>query len=264
MSQSHIRETEHRVHGLFVKEYCRAPSSVASRAPILMIHGGCHGWWAFEIWGPLFAAKGARVFALSLRNHTDSDGVPTDEFLKLTVADYVHDVAQVVAWLPTPPILIGHSMGGLLAQKAAETTPVPALVLVSSVGPGQLGSMRGPLPEGQPVVVDAQTARTLWFHRIEEDRFRRICGRLVPESPSVVNEYSRGDVRIDRERISCPILVIGGECDRSPVHAAGVLAAFYGAECIMIPHAGHDLMLEDSAEESAMLIARWLDSASPE
>jgi pimeloyl-ACP methyl ester carboxylesterase len=54
---------------------------------------------------------------------------------KCTIADYVDDVRSVAATLPATPVLIGHSMGGFIAQKYLETAKAPAAVLVSSAPP---------------------------------------------------------------------------------------------------------------------------------
>jgi pimeloyl-ACP methyl ester carboxylesterase len=254
---STVAQKNHTIQGLFTKEY--VPTQRLSKAvSILMIHGGCHGWWAFEKWGPHFADKGWKVFASSLRNHTDSYSIPTAQYIKLSLKDYVDDVFTVVRWIDGPFILLGHSMGGLIAQKLAEITEPQALVLVSSVGPGQLGKMRDPYPEDSPIVVDAVTARALWFHDINDAEFDSISQRLVPESTSVVNEYSGGHVKVNRAAITCPILVTGGEEDVSPVHKQQSIAEFYGIEHTLFPNCGHDLMLERRAFKAADFIDEWL------
>jgi pimeloyl-ACP methyl ester carboxylesterase len=250
-------QKNHNVQGLFVKEY--EPTVGASKTTsILMVHGGCHGWWAFEKWGPYFADKGWNVFALSLRSHTDSYSIPTAEYLTLSLKDYVDDVLTVISWIDKSLILLGHSMGGLIVQKATEITEPSALILVSSVGPGQLGKMRDPFPEDSPIVVDAATARALWFHDIDGSAFDSIGRRLVPESPSVVNEYSVGKVHVNRDAITCPVLVVGGEEDVSPVQKQRRIADFFRAELIMLPGCGHDIMLERRAFEAADAIDGWL------
>jgi pimeloyl-ACP methyl ester carboxylesterase len=45
----------------------------------------------------------------------------------------VDDVSEIIAQLPKIPILVGHSMGGLVVQKYLETHKVPAAVLVTPV-----------------------------------------------------------------------------------------------------------------------------------
>jgi pimeloyl-ACP methyl ester carboxylesterase len=247
---------DHILNGLFVKEFLAAGEGRAN--PILMIHGGFHGWWAFEEWLPLFAAWGWPSYALSLRNHTDSYSTPDQEFLKLTLADYVADALEVLKWLDKPPILIGHSMGGVIAQKIAEEERLAALVLLAPVGPGQLGPIRGPLPTDRRVVRDPVTVRRQWFYDIDDERLKAIYARLVEESPSALNEYGSKPAFVDRSKIHCPILVLAGEYDRSGVHSPEAVADFYHAPCWIVPNCGHDLMLEPVAAEVASKIKTWL------
>jgi len=51
----------------------------------------------------------------------------------MRIADYVEDVAQVVGQLPEVPVIVGHSMGGLVVQKYLEKYIAPAAVLLASV-----------------------------------------------------------------------------------------------------------------------------------
>lgn len=248
---------EHVVDGLFVKEV-RPGAPGGHTTPILMVHGGLHGWWAWESWLGFFAAAGWSCFAMSLRNHTGSHSVPAEEFLGLTTADYAADARAVMRWIGTPPVLLGHSMGGIVVQKAAEAMPAAALVLLAAVGPGQLGKMRDPLPLDRPFAPGAETLRAMWFREIEDDAFARFHARLVPESPGVLNDYSGGGVPIDRAAIACPVLAISGEFDRTPVHPAPDIAAFYGGDSIVVPGAAHNLMMESPSLPVAIRINQWL------
>jgi len=255
-----FNETDHTVEGLYVKELSGMdPASL--KTPILMVHGACHGWWAYIKWLPFFAACGWRVYSMSLRNHTGS--YEDDTFLQLTVDDYANDVLEVLSWLDQPVILIGHSMGGITVQKAAERADLKALILLAAVGPGQLGPIRDPLPADKTFMFTAGQAREVWFHNIDDAFFDSIYEQLVPESVSVMNHYSSAQVQIDRSKIRCPVLTVGAEHDRTVVHNFRSIAEFYKSDRLFIPDAGHDFMLEPVALDVAIRINHWLLSVLP-
>jgi len=257
-----FKEADHKVKDLYIKELS-AIEPTSLKTPILMVHGACHGWWAYIKWLPFFAACGWRVYSMSLRNHTGSYEVPDGTFLRLTVDDYAEDVLEVLSWIDQPVTLIGHSMGGITVQKAAERANLGALILLAAVGPGQLGPIRDPLPADKTFMFTPEQAREIWFHNIDDASFDSIYEQLVPESVSVMNHYSSGQVPIDRSKIRCPVLTIGAEHDRTVVHSFQSIAEFYRSDSLFIPDAGHDFMLEPAAIDVAIRINHWLLSVLP-
>jgi len=100
--------------------------SAATRpTPLLLVHGAWHGAWCWqEHFIPYLARAGYAVYAPSLRGHGDSPG--RDRLRRTGIGHYVQDVAAVAAALPAAPVLIGHSMGGLVVQKYLERYPAAA------------------------------------------------------------------------------------------------------------------------------------------
>ncbi len=256
-----IRDRRHLVNGTFVREAVAEEGAVFTD-PLLFVHGGMHGWWVWQRWQRFLARSGWRTFAMSLPGHGDSRSLSDEELRRMRLDDYTAAVAEVVDWLPAAPILVGHSMGGNLVQKVAYERQSsgrrpPALVLVAPVGPRGT-PVRPPLPEDRPVVLTAEEARALFFHDIDDATFARIHPLLVPESAAALNDYTVGGVIPDRA-FTGPVLVLQPEHDRPVFHQhAREAAEFYRAPLVRVLGAGHDLMLERPAEQSAAFVSGWL------
>ena len=110
------------------------PPAGPHRTPLLFVHGAYSGAWCWEEhFLPYFAARGHPAYALSLRGHGASAG--RESLALASISDYVEDVAHAVRRFQTPPVLVGHSMGGLVVQRYLERHDVPAAVLMASVPP---------------------------------------------------------------------------------------------------------------------------------
>ncbi len=64
---------------------------------------------------PFFAAEGYDSYALSFRGQGSSE-CRTDAEAG-TLLSCAQDVASVVASLPSPPVVVAHSFGGLVLQR---------------------------------------------------------------------------------------------------------------------------------------------------
>jgi alpha-beta hydrolase superfamily lysophospholipase len=69
---------------------------------------------AQEHFMPYFSAHGVESFALSLRGHSGSDPVQAHT---CSMADQLSDISSFVRGLPQAPVMIGHSIGGVIAQR---------------------------------------------------------------------------------------------------------------------------------------------------
>jgi pimeloyl-ACP methyl ester carboxylesterase len=121
--------------------------------PIVLIHGWCcdHGYFTPQ--SEHFAARGHGVVAVDLRGHGQSDK-PRQSYTMEAFADDVLWVCEQLAL--TKPVLIGHSMGGIVAFDLAARHPdfASALVMLDSAIafpaaaraaiPAFLAALRGP------------------------------------------------------------------------------------------------------------------------
>ena len=90
---------------------------------IVMVPGACSRPWVFDEFRGHFEAAGWRVETPGLRYHDPEPGQPPDPRLAQTsLADYLADLSRFIEDLPERPertVVMGHSMGGLLAQLLA-------------------------------------------------------------------------------------------------------------------------------------------------
>src|SRR5262249_20334500 len=96
-------------------------------------HGAGGGGWEWTVWQRVFAAHGWPALAPDLR--------PCAAGLAATrLDDYAAQVRDWCAGCRGPFVLIGASLGGLLAAMVAATAPCGALVLVNPLAPVDLAS----------------------------------------------------------------------------------------------------------------------------
>ena len=86
-------------------------------APIIMVHGAFCGGWVFDKFRGPFERAGHAVTALDLPGH--QAGAPRGAVTGQSMGDYANAVVKACEALDEPPILIGHSLGGLIVQLAA-------------------------------------------------------------------------------------------------------------------------------------------------
>lgn len=243
-----------------------------------MVHGAFCGGWAFErLRGP-FEAAGHPVHTPDLRGHADGDSSST--VVGLSMGDYARDIAALCAAQDQPPILVGHSMGGLVAAMAARRTKVRALVLLAPSAPwGVTASsmeeaatavglhLLGPF-WAQSVAPDRSLARSYSLDRMPNAereaataRMRAESGRALWETlnwwldPFMTTSLGAG--------VLTPCLVIGGE--RDMVHPPATVrqtATRLGAEFIEAPGMSHWLLGEPGWEEIAEIALAWLEDVA--
>jgi pimeloyl-ACP methyl ester carboxylesterase len=245
--------------------------SQSHSVPLLFVHGAWHAAWCWdEHFLAFFADKGYRALAVSLRGHGSS---PTPRPLRAcSIADYVDDVGFVADSLPIRPVVIGHSMGGLIVQKYLESHEAPAAVLMASMPPqGYLGSnlrllKRNPWHFAR-IALTGKSLACVNTPRLARDRFfsartpdadvRKYAQRLTEESSRAGVD---GLLRLPRpRRVTTTLLVLGADDDgavtRKEVRAT---ARAYRTEADFFSDMGHDMMLEPGWAAVAERIHTWL------
>ncbi len=195
--------------------------------PIVMVHGAFCAGWVFEAFRAPFERAGHEVFAPDLPGHG------TGAVTGLSMGDYARAVADLCQRQASPPVLIGHSLGGLVAQMAATRTPVRALILLAPSAPwGVPGATMeealsavslfalGPF-WAMPVAPDPGLAKRYLFDRLERTARRAAFARMTSESGRALWETLNWwldpmATTLVRERgVAAPVLAIAGGLDVS-------------------------------------------------
>lgn len=174
------------------------------RPHVLMIHGAGGGGWEYDFWKPAWESVGFTVHAPDLEP-LGGDYARTR---------YQHYVAQVrrESMNKSPLVLVGASMGGILALSVAEEIKPEAIILINSVPPAGVGDFErapkwpeivrwanGPIQDTIDSLPDGDEKTIQWAHPKWRD-----------ESGRVLNEISVG-VKVSPPQ--CPVLVVIGEAD---------------------------------------------------
>lgn len=246
------------------------PASASSKPPVLLIHGMFGGAWYWENYQSLLARRGYESHALNLRGHHGSRPVP--DIGKVSLRDYVADGLEVARALRNP-IVIGHSMGGLVAQKIAEAGAARALVLLASAPPRWIPVLSWLLLRKQvkyvpalllhkPIRPHRGDADAVMFNRTPVADRDKFFSRLVPESGKAGFELSAGAIAVHQWRVTSPVLVVTGTDDQFVVpRVARALARKYKATRREYRSFAHHIMTEPGWEAPCAEIVEWLDGA---
>jgi pimeloyl-ACP methyl ester carboxylesterase len=237
------------------------------RPPLLFVHGMFGGAWQFAEWQLRLAGLGYSSTAIDLRvRHAEQ---PATARTGASLRDYV-DATRSVARMMGRPAVVGHSMGGLVAQKLAEESMVSAAVLVCSAPPRWISALSGALLErmlkyapqllfSRPIAPRRSDAVALFLERIPLEERDRIFERIDPESGRVARELALGTLAIDASRVRCPVLSIGAVGDRFlPPRIARAIARKYHGDYHEYAEHGHYIIGEPGWEQVADDVAAWI------
>ena len=247
----------------------------SDRPPLVFLHGSfCGAWIWAEHFLPHFAAAGWQCLAVSLRGHGGSDG----DLDQAGVVDYVADVAEATSGLKQAPILIGHSLGGMVAQHFACRHPCAGMALLGSVGPGGLGASLGHMAVWHPdLLTQIVRLQMLGPEGADYDIVRRglLSADFPPELawrylPNFQRESKRAAWELTLPQWPflalhppVPTLTLMGTQDAFiPWGEFAATAALWGAETALLPDVPHVMMLDTTWRQTAERFEDWLSRFS--
>lgn len=224
---------------------------------VLLIHG---------MWGTqdtlcevkeAFASQGYSADSLCLPYHFpkhEHTEATLKQLAKTRLQDYVAYIVDQVNRLESRPILVGHSMGSLLAQLVAAQVPCERLVLLSSAPPAGING----LSYSAIRTLGRNLFRFPLWNRVTEVSLANIeYGIANAQSASVQRDIyqsctyesgmatlqisvgamlrNRSAAYVDTQRINCPVLIVGGTADRiTPISIQRTIAKRFGKQATLV------------------------------
>ncbi|WP_052238393.1 alpha/beta hydrolase [Mycolicibacterium setense] len=259
-----------------------------SGQPVVFIHGLWIHSSAWEPWAALYRREGYEPILAGW----PGDG-PSVEATRATqrvggygVGDVVSNYSKLIAGLPTRPVVIGHSFGGLIAQRLLDNGDAAAAVAIDpapikGVSKLPLSQIRSTIPvlrrkknrEGAVTLTERQFRYAI-ANAIPRDEARELYERFSipapgkplfevvgakkdPHSPTTVNvkNAQRG-----------PLLIIGGGRDHIVAESVSRQAAelYAGSRAVTDYHVfddrGHSLVIDSRWREVADFTLGWVNA----
>ena len=248
--------------------------------PLYFIHGM---WSTPAVWDGLrehFLSQGIASHAPALPLHDRRrDEPPPPGIEKLGLQDYIDFLVADVSRLPVAPVIVGHSLGGFLAQAvAAQVQPAGLVCLSPAASSATTAITADSIKSVWPIVrrwgwwkhatmVDPDTARWGIFNNVPADIADAEIDALVWDSGRAMADLGfpwatrNGAAKVDYARLAMPSLVIVGAEDRitPPVVARGTARRLTGVvDYHELTGTGHWLFHEPVVDRVAALIDAWL------
>lgn len=241
---------------------------------IFMIHSM---WTTASIWDnycSFFSSKGYNIKAMTLLHH----GGASSELENIGITDYIEQAKAEVDKLDDKPVIIGHSMGGLIAQKLAEMGLARRLVLLAPATPRGIPTLvitlaffaYSPIIAfsantwdillKRPFIIPFRNAAYGIMNTMPHTEQIKVYKDFVYESGLAVYEVIRGKVNVDENKVTCPVLVIAAEQDKLiPSEIVRRVANKYNAGYVEYPeHCHHSLVVGSGWKKVAGDICNWI------
>ena len=195
-----------------------------------------HGMWGtsdvWRNWRPYLESRDWKTVAPTLRHHEAPPQTPPPGLGATSLHDYVADLEATILALPEKPVVIGHSMGGLLALLLCAKGLARAGVLLTPAPPSSVVALR---PSNLLAFARIQ-ARWGWWRKPHRATLSEALAYTFNTTPpaegtaiheTFVHESGRALLEIglpwldrtkaatvDPRRVTVPLLFVGTEKDK--------------------------------------------------
>lgn len=228
---------------------------------IVFIHGAQNDHSVWGLQSRYFAHHGFSVLAVDLPGHGRSKGMTLSSIKVL--ADWLLDLLNATG--VQKAMLVGHSMGSLIALEAASRAQhrITKLALIGTAYPMAVSQdLLDAAKNNEPAAIDMVN---IWSHSTLAAKpsspgpgfylhgmSKRLMERISHINPKQVlytdfaacNDYTNGEAAA--KALVCPVLFVLGKRDvMTPVKSAQVLIhAVADSKVVLVERCGHELMAE--------------------
>lgn len=232
--------------------------SLLNKNTILFVHGAYHAAWCWEEhFIPFFYAHGYNVYAMSFRNHGNSERIENVD--QIVVKDMVEDLIKTIDIIDGKIILIAHSLGCRIAQMCLEEiySSIQSVVLIT------------PMPVRNNFLQLLQMSKKqrknnleyiLFSERLDSEQKEYYMSLLDKESKKVEYAMMKRQKKFSIYVRKIPTLVIGSYNDQCVIlQAVKDNAKIHTAELKIVDSVCHDMMLDPDWRNIADLIFKFIE-----
>ena len=242
----------------------------SKRPPILFVPGSFSGAW---IWRGTFLEyfhdAGYTVSAMSFKSH----GRHGWDLWQRDIAEFDRDLITAISQFDTPPILIAHSLGGLIAQRIALNYPVAALALLAPIPIDGLArntlslAMKSPfsLLKLAMLTLEPRISRLasapigIYSEDVPQEIQKEFTGRLQAESIAVLVQSLFHQAETEKS-FTCPVHFWGAEGDHIiPASEVERSARAINAPYKIFPGMSHTFQSEPNWKDVASDMLSWIN-----
>jgi non-heme chloroperoxidase len=261
---------------------------MSTSTPVVFIHGLWIHSDSWQNWLSLFQQAGYRPIAPGWPGDSETVGATRQNSAAVGnhgIDDITASYERVINGLDTKPVVIGHSFGGLIAQKLLASGHAAAAV---GIDPGQIKGVK-PVPlaqirSGLPVL--SRPGNKKKAVSLTEKQFRYAFGNAIPQAESDelfvrwtipgpgkplfeasgANFSKNSPAAVDTKKNDRgPLLIIGGGQDHTvpEVVAKAAYKLYAGSSAVTdyqsFPDRGHSLVIDRGWRDIAEFTLAWLE-----
>lgn len=247
---------------------------------IVLVHGMFVNNTSWASWKTYFEAKGYTVYTPANPGH---DGAPAHlranihpELAQTGFEDVVMNVVKLIDTLPEKPIVVGHSMAGLVIQKLIELDKAVAGVSINGAPPKNVLAPFSTVKIVWPAVNFFKGHTTYmgsrdWYNRAffntlsPAEAAKAYEAIAVPESRKIGQDtLTKSFSKVDFNKPHQPLLFIAGEKDAifPPALTRKIAGRYKDSNSVVdykeFPGRSHYICGENGWEEIADYIIEWV------